>query len=137
MHGSQNIDIWIHLKTVWLLWFHDLASSYPTWAVLWKCVYLLEWVLMWVFIDYQRDWENYPRKFERILKLLKFWGKYFKTSVLDLLHARKVSQLNLWFKYAQFPRYPEFALLIPSANPLIKILKPSDNPFSKSLILFW
>ena len=37
--------------------------------------------------------------------------------LLDLLHARKVSQLNLWLKFAQFPRYPEFVLLIPSANP--------------------
>ena len=26
--------------------------------------------------------------------------------VLDLLHARKVSPLNLQFKSAQFPRYP-------------------------------
>ena len=58
-------------------------------------------------VDYQRDWENYPRKFERILKLFKFRGKNFKTPVLDLLHARKVSQLNLRFKFAQFPRYPD------------------------------
>ena len=28
--------------------------------------------------------------------------------VLDLLHAQKVSLLNLRFKYAQFLRYPEF-----------------------------
>ena len=87
-------------------------------------------------VDYQRDWEYSPRKFERILKLFTFRGKNFKTPVLDLLHARKVSQLNLWFKYAQFPRYPEFALLIPSANPLIQTLKFSDNSLSKLLILF-
>ena len=35
------------------------------------------------------------RKFERILKLFKFRGKYFKTPVLDLLHARKVSFYNM------------------------------------------
>ena len=58
-------------------------------------------------VDYQRDWEKYPRKFESILKFFKFSGKSFKTSVLDLLHARKVSQLNLRFKFAQFPRYPD------------------------------
>ena len=38
--------------------------------------------------------------------------------VLDLLHARKVSQLNLQFKFAQFPRYPNFASLNTYANPL-------------------
>ena len=46
-------------------------------------------------VDYQRDLEKYPRKFERILKLFKFLGKYFKTSILDLLHARKVSFYNM------------------------------------------
>ena len=30
-------------------------------------------------VDYQRDWEKYPRKFERILKLFTFWGKNFKS----------------------------------------------------------
>ena len=39
-------------------------------------------------------------------------------SILNLLRARKVSHLNLWFKFAQFPRYPEFVSLIPSANSL-------------------
>ena len=40
-------------------------------------------------------------------------------SVLDLLHARIVSQLNLRFKFAQYSRYPDGAYLPrPSANPL-------------------
>jgi len=37
--------------------------------------------------------------------------------VLDFLHARKVSPLNLWFKPAQFPRYPNFASLNTYGNP--------------------
>ena len=38
-------------------------------------------------------------------------------AVLDFLHARKVSQLNLRFKFAQFPRYPNFASLNTYGNP--------------------
>ena len=37
--------------------------------------------------------------------------------VLDFLHARKVSLLNLRFKSAQFPRYPNFASLNTYGNP--------------------
>ena len=37
--------------------------------------------------------------------------------LLDFLHARKVSQLNLWFKFAQFPHYPNFASLNTYGNP--------------------
>ena len=46
----------------------------------------------------------------------------FSHCVLDLLRARKVSLLNLWFKPAQIPRYPEFTLFIPSANPLGRVI---------------
>ena len=47
--------------------------------------------------------------------------------LLDFLHARKVSQLNLRFKFAQFPRYPESVSLIPYGNP--------PNPQRRVLIL--
>ena len=42
---------------------------------------------------------------------------------MDLLHARKVSQLNLQFKFAHFPRYPNFASLNTYANPLCPTYK--------------
>ena len=51
-------------------------------------------------------------------------GELFKKNipphpaVLDLLHAHRVSQLNILFKFAQSVRYPEFTTFIPSANPL-------------------
>ena len=56
--------------------------------------------------------------------------QYCWASVLDLLHARKVSQLNLQFKFAQFLRYPNFASLNTYANPLCptyKIWLPSKT----------
>ena len=37
--------------------------------------------------------------------------------VLDFLHARKVSLMDLRFKSAQFPRYPNFATLNTYGNP--------------------
>ena len=37
--------------------------------------------------------------------------------VLDFLHVRKVSLMNLRFKSAQFPRYPNFATLNTYGNP--------------------
>ena len=51
---------------------------------------------------------------ERLRVLLK---KSPCPPVLDLLHARKVSLMNLRFNTAQVPRYPDYR---PSANPLYK-----------------
>ena len=50
---------------------------------------------------------------------------------MDFLHARKVSPLNLRFKPAQFPRYPNFASLNTYGNPP-NPQKVSSHPHPKT-----
>ena len=132
VHGSQNIDIWIHLKTVWLLWFHDLASSYPTWAVLWKCVYLHEfWVLMcgWGLMGHLKKY------FSAIFRLC-VWITPSSEWLTETTQCRLSERLRkvppeVWENSQTFYLSGEIF-----QNLLIKTLKFPDNSLSKLLILF-
>ena len=53
-------------------------------------------------VDYQRDWENYPRKFERILKLFKFLGKNFKTQWYQFSNSLIIHSQTNWYFFDKF-----------------------------------
>ena len=51
----------------------------------------------YAIVDYQRDWEKYPRKFERILKLFKFWWKSFKTYWYKFQNSMIIHSQTNWY----------------------------------------
>ena len=61
-----------------------------------------EYIVIWLYvriiaINCQRDWEKYPRKFERISILHAFRGKYFKTNWYKIQNSLIINSQSCWY----------------------------------------